>query len=39
MPRVLFPDPWPVNILLDQGFVSRKKGERVEQPVPCDLSH
>jgi hypothetical protein len=39
MPRDLFPDPWPVNTLLDQGFAGRKKGELAEQPVPHDLSH
>ena len=39
MPQDLFPDPWLVNTLLDQGFVDQKKGELAEQPIPYDLSN
>ena len=38
MPQDLFPNPWLVNTLLDQGFVDQKKSELAEQPVPYDLS-
>ena len=38
MPQDLFPNPWLVNTLLDQGFVDQKKGELAEQPGPYDLS-
>ena len=39
MPQDVFPDPWLVNTLLDQGFVDQKKGELAEQPIPHDLSN
>ena len=39
MPQDLFPNPWFVNTLLDQGFVDQKKGELAEQPIPCDLGN
>ena len=38
MSQDLFPDPWLVNTLLDQGFVDQKKSELSQQPVPCGLS-
>lgn len=38
MPLDLFPAPWLVNTLLDQGFVDQKKSELAERPVPYDLS-
>ncbi len=38
MPQDLFPHPWLVNTLLDQGFVDQKKGELAEQSIPYDLS-
>ncbi len=37
MTQDLFPDPWLVNTLLDQGFVDQKKAELSEQPVPYEL--
>ena len=37
MPQDLFPNPWLVNTLLDQGFVDQKKNDLARQPVPCDL--
>ena len=39
MPPDLFPNPWLVNTLLDQGFVDQKLGELAAQPVPCDLNN
>lgn len=37
MPQDLFPNPWLVNTLLDQGFVDQKRSELAEQPVPFGL--
>ena len=39
MPQDLFPNPWLVNTLLDQGFVDQKKGELADQTIPYDLSN
>ena len=39
MPQDLFPNPWLVNTLLDQGFVDQKMGELAARPVPYDLSN
>ena len=38
MPQDLFPEPWLVNTLLDQGFVDQKRAELAEQAVPYGLS-
>ncbi|MFM2058976.1 MAG: hypothetical protein RLY71_3361 [Pseudomonadota bacterium] len=37
MPQDLFPNPWLVNTLLDQGFVDQKKSDLARQPIPFDL--
>jgi hypothetical protein len=34
----LFPQPWLVNTLLDQGFVDQKRAELGERPVPYELA-
>ncbi len=34
----LFPSPWLVNTLLDEGFIARKQSELGKLPLPYDLS-
>jgi len=36
-PQDLFPDPWLINTLLDEGFVAVKRAELVRQPIPYSL--
>ena len=38
MTHDLFPSPWLVNTLLDEGFIAQKKGELGKLPLPYDLS-
>ena len=38
MPQDLFPNPWLVNTLLDEGFVARKRSQLGKLPLPYDLS-
>ncbi|PTT82069.1 restriction endonuclease, partial [Pelomonas sp. HMWF004] len=39
MTQDLFPAPWLVNTLLDQGFVNQRQSELAQQPVPYNLTH
>ena len=36
--RDLFPRPWLINTLLDEGFVTKKKTELGQHAIPYDLS-
>ena len=38
MPQDLFPSPWLVNTLLNEGFIARKRGELGQLPLPYELS-
>ena len=37
MTQDLFPQPWLVNTLLDEGFITQKRAALAQAPVPCGL--
>ena len=37
MTQDLFPQPWLINTLLDEGFIAQKRAELAQAPVPNGL--